>query len=260
MDKSGQGPRRSCSQSWSSSSVGSNSVVSHSSLLLQISQLQGGCSRKATPSTQNYGYLGRRTKMMPQLRIGEAAQGAAFASTRFHRLPQNINSCNTSWWSRPRSQVCCVWEAIYVGCHLLYADMTAGSPLPPAESRGEAWPPETAAGLELCQWHKVFWRRFWWCHVELIGPTPQGELFSLSFAWERSKVTQFYSCWARETWRLQDFLSMMWANSGNCLATPANQMQFLWHHLAFIKNPPHFRCSLSPTSPQAGSLCIPHTN
>ncbi len=59
--------------------------------------------------------------------------------------------------------------------------------------------------------------------------------------------------------RLQDFLIMMWANCGNCFLTPANQMQFLWHNLAFIQNPLPFRCSLPPPPPPAGEFSMYHT-
>jgi hypothetical protein len=53
------------------------------------------------------------------------------------------------------------------------------------------------------------------------------------------------------------FLTMMWANSRNCHPIPANQMQLLWHHLAFIQNPPPFCCSLPPPPPMQ-VLCVSH--
>ncbi len=73
------------------------------------------------------------------------------------------------------------------------------------------------------------------------------------------KHTQFH-CFKPESLvsgRLQDFITMMWANGRSYLETPANQMQFLWHHLPFISNPPPTTAP-SPHFPPQG-LCASHT-
>jgi hypothetical protein len=61
------------------------------------------------------------------------------------------------WTSR---SMCCVYKAIYVGLHILHANITVGShhsPPPPAGSGGEMGPPWTAAWPRLmchyCQCH-----------------------------------------------------------------------------------------------------------
>jgi hypothetical protein len=74
------------------------------------------------------------------------------------------------------------------------------------------------------------------------------------------KHTQFH-CFKPESLvsgRLQDFITMMWANGRSYLETPANQMQFLWHHLLSSRTHPS-HCSLPPLSP-TGPLCITHRN
>ncbi len=58
----------------------------------------------------------------------------------------HINSCKTSKKSAQGSKHC-VWTAVYVYPHLLYANTIEGSP--PAESRGGARPPQMAARPKL---------------------------------------------------------------------------------------------------------------